>query len=772
VSQAFDDAGRVLAMTDQRGQQTHYEYNLRGELVAVVDALGHRTIYEYDDAGSRIAVTDATGRSTRYAYDLAGRLLTTTLPMGQRMTRSYDAVGNVISTVDYNGDLTLFAYDALDQLVLRTMPAGEVHQFRHALNGSLTALTDSRGTMTVHYDERHRPVVVRQPDGLEIRYAYDSVGNRTAVTTPAGTTRFAYDAANRVSTVDDAAGNRVAFTYNAVGKPTHVEYPGGLSSDFSYDNLNRLTQVLHHRHGTPVASYAYSLGLGGERLQVREGSGRQVDFSYDALGRLVRESVAGGGPAATTEYSYDAVGNRVMRVGSAGVLAYSYDGNHRLTTAGPATFAHDANGNLTARTVAGARTAYSYDVRGHLRQVTTPAGAVTRYSYDALGQRVQRVSPTATTNFLVDPADPSGLSQVLLESDGNGQTTTAYVQVGLVPLSQLHGGQTSFRLTDGQSSTRLLVDSSGSVTDTFTYDAFGNLDSRTGTTPSAFTFNGQEFDAASGFYNLRARQYDPLTGRFTSTDPFPGTEDLPVTLHPYLYARNDPVNFSDPSGETTLTEVMFVANAVLTLATTAYDLYQGNYKAAAVNVAITVVPFGSLFKSAFRGIKLLASSAPKLLTPASTVSSLAPGAVTEIAHLSASAVTETAIGADNIRTAVSMLPEAIPIVERAILAVRGQKELVDLILSNNDDLRRMYQAARRMWEIGYRNSDDYVRFLEQSVGQPGWTAKLCALKAADFVFNGAESSFGGVLSFAIARVLRVHGKTRCGFFGSGGPELP
>ena len=48
---------------------------------------------------------------------------------------------------------------------------------------------------------------------------------------------------------------------------------------------------------------------------------------------------------------------------------------------------------------------------------------------------------------------------------------------------------------------------------------------------------------------MRARWYDPATGRFTTPDPFPGFAALPQTQHPYVYAANNPVNLTDPSGE-------------------------------------------------------------------------------------------------------------------------------------------------------------------------------------------------------------------------------
>ena len=49
-------------------------------------------------------------------------------------------------------------------------------------------------------------------------------------------------------------------------------------------------------------------------------------------------------------------------------------------------------------------------------------------------------------------------------------------------------------------------------------------------------------------YYLRARYYDPSTGRFTSRDPFEGVMREPLSLAKYPYGHGNPVNLTDPSG--------------------------------------------------------------------------------------------------------------------------------------------------------------------------------------------------------------------------------
>ena len=84
---------------------------------------------------------------------------------------------------------------------------------------------------------------------------------------------------------------------------------------------------------------------------------------------------------------------------------------------------------------------------------------------------------------------------------------------------------------------------SGAVTDTYTYDVFGNLFNPTSTgTPSNYLYRGEQYDQDLGLYYLRARNYNPLPGRFMSRDPEDGKPADPRTLHKYLYSGGDPVH--------------------------------------------------------------------------------------------------------------------------------------------------------------------------------------------------------------------------------------
>lgn len=104
---------------------------------------------------------------------------------------------------------------------------------------------------------------------------------------------------------------------------------------------------------------------------------------------------------------------------------------------------------------------------------------------------------------------------------------------------------------DGHGSTRALTDSNGAVTDTYDYDAFGNLLHSTGTTFNEFLFAGEQFDSDLGLYYNRARYLNVSTGRFWTMDTFEGNSLDPLSLHKYGYAESNPVGQVDPSGNQT-----------------------------------------------------------------------------------------------------------------------------------------------------------------------------------------------------------------------------
>ncbi|HLO15314.1 MAG TPA: RHS repeat-associated core domain-containing protein [Anaerolineales bacterium] len=116
--------------------------------------------------------------------------------------------------------------------------------------------------------------------------------------------------------------------------------------------------------------------------------------------------------------------------------------------------------------------------------------------------------------------------------------------------SQTRGTTTRYFLQDGQGSTRALTNTSSpaTVTDSYSYNAFGDLATSSGTTVNSYRYTGQQFDSLTGLYDLRARYYNPALGRFLSQDTYPVEVGNPVELNRYGYTGNNPINGMDPSG--------------------------------------------------------------------------------------------------------------------------------------------------------------------------------------------------------------------------------
>ena len=555
IAMVYDALGRKLSARDQAGLRTDYAYDAVGRLTMVTDALGQSTAYTYDEVGNRISQTDSQGRVTRFEYDGQGRTTRIIRPLGMSLTRRYDAVGNLVALTDFNGDTSRYAYDSDDRLVTKSLPDGRDVHYAYTPDGKRTSATNDRGVTSYRYDLRDRLIEQIEPDGLTLSYTYDANGNRTSVGSPSGTTTYTFDALNRLDTVRAPSGGVTTYTYDAAGNHVATAYPNGVTTSYTYDSLNRLLLLENRKpDASLISAYRYEMDATGKRTQVTDHLRRTTTYGYDTLHRLVSEVTrVPGMPDETVVYTYDAVGNRLSRTDSGGSALYTYDLNDRLLGDGANSFAYDANGNTLTQTNALGTTEFSYDFEDRLTVITKPDGAVIEYGYDVDGRRVESTQAGGVTRFLVDRNRP--FAQVLEERTDDGTLMVSY-EYGKDLIRQQRGGASRVYLYDGLGSTRQLADASGTITDTYDYDAFGVMRASTGATENAYLYAGEQFAAELDGYFLRARYYQPEQGRFLTTDPAPGDLDAPMSLHRYLYTEGDPVNYVDPTGESKLAQVL------------------------------------------------------------------------------------------------------------------------------------------------------------------------------------------------------------------------
>jgi RHS repeat-associated protein len=572
----YDAVNQLVAKIDATGKRTAFQYDPLGRLVGVPMAVGTSdaatTTYRFDEVGNKLAQTDAEGRVTRWSHDNAGRVLSRTLPGGQREVMQYDIVGNLIAHKDFNGAITQFGYDAMNRRTSIDYPNSPDVTIEYARGESRPLrVTDGNGTTQYGYGPRGELTALEFPHGESIAYRYDAAGNRTELTTAFQHLRFAYDDVNRLTAVTDDRGT-TQFEYDAVGNRTAMLRPNGVRTTYAYDALNRLTGLTHTAlSGDLLFSVSYTLNPAGLRIRAeeRDASGvlQTVSYTYDALNRLVAESIIhrDAGRTRTSGWSYDKVGNRTAQTlligGTLITTHYTYDANDRLLTevTGSVTtsYTYDANGNTLTRNGPDGLVEYAYDDANRLVEMRSARGRYT-YGYDSDGLRISETFLPAndtpvSTFYLLDKSQPFAQVIETHVQEGTGpRRLAATYTFGDDLIAQTSDAGTHYVLADGMGSTRLLVDQSGAVTDTFDFDAFGNELARTGNTSVAHLYRGEQYDPNLGFYYLRARYYDAKTGRFPTMDPFGGFDMDPPSLHKYLYAHADPIQNYDPSGRSIL----------------------------------------------------------------------------------------------------------------------------------------------------------------------------------------------------------------------------
>ena len=561
----YDARGRVTVQKDAYGAKTVYTYDGADRLTSVTDALDNTYAYTYDETGSLTSVTDPNGYVTSYEYDRMGRATRVrNQDMPYNITRKYDAAGNITdNTVFYNSTIQ-YKYDSMNRVTRKSYGSGAnayTAEYAYTDDGLLSTVTDNSGTITYTYDEMNGLTGKTLQDGTKLAYTYDTACRLTSVSvykpdgTLYGSTSYEYDLLDRPVKVTDKNGDETCYKYDAAGNRTEMTYPNGAKTQYTYDKVNRLTceKVLDTNENI-VAQYTYTLGANGERTGVKE-TGRTVEYTYDEIGRLTGEKETKGGQVTETLYEYDKNSNRTKKTVNGDATLYSYNSKNQLTSEKikkggteilKASYSYNYTGHQTKKTEDSKTLNYTYDTENRLVRVTDASNAnIEQYTYDWEGNRIQKISENGTVNYIVDTN--CQYAQVIAETDENGNLLTWYTR-GDELISLERAGEKRYYFYDGHGSVRMLADENNSVTDTYEFDAFGNLTARTGVTENAYLYCGEQFDALTGLYYLRARYMDPTNGRFTSMDSYAGALNDPITLHKYLYANANPVTFKDPSG--------------------------------------------------------------------------------------------------------------------------------------------------------------------------------------------------------------------------------
>ena len=511
------------------GSYVAYAYNAEGSLARLSygDSTGELASYrfEYDSLGRliRSAELDADGgtvQRTEHIYDGYNRLSRQSWTLGGKTyTECYsydDATDGSITSFRTTAEQTLhFTYDALRRLQKTTVTDG---------SGTLFTVARSYYTTGGKATTRTEYFNYRMPNGSLIagdRYVYDALGNITelqeaelASGSSARRTkvRYTYDGQNQLRTE-----TRYTYSSNTDTTGTSVTYT------YNYDTAGNLQSV--QKNGATVQTYTYG----------------------DSQWRDLLTKVGG------TTISYDASGNPKNW----------YNG----TTYTGLTW---KNGRQLAQITTGGRTsAYRYDADGI--RTYKKVGSVA-HEYRTLNGKVvyEKIGSGSTAKIMIFSYDAQGRPFAVKYSTNNGGSYITYFYA----LNQQGDVVKIFRSLPSRDSNGNLIGLTEAVYATYTYDAWGNILSQSGSMASAnpLRYRGYYYDTETGFYYLQSRYYDPATRRFINADVYNSTDSSDaVSCNMFAYCGNNPTSRSDETGNFWNFIVGAVVGAVVNAVSTAVD---------------------------------------------------------------------------------------------------------------------------------------------------------------------------------------------------------
>ncbi|WP_321384224.1 DUF6531 domain-containing protein [uncultured Enterococcus sp.] len=558
---SYDAAGRVVLFQDETGNITEYDYLPTGEMILVKDALGNKTTYDYDESGNlttvlqlgnvdqELAEINELNHQTNYTYDLLGNVTSVTDGFGHKEEYVYDENNQLVKRIDKEGYQTQMCYAPNGQL-------SEIHYdddrqvlFQYNELRQLVAIQDWLGKISMDLDALGRIKEVEMPDGQRIGYEWDQFNNRTKLIYPDGKeVKYEYNGSNKLTKLITGE-QEYNYRYDQMGRLIEKQQPNQIVAQYQYDSFNQLTKLIHKQQDTILEKYTYAYDENGNKIstnQFRSGLPKesgQYHYSYDKLQRLTDVEKDG---QSLRNYVYDTFGNRIEKNSSDGRTQYTYNALNQLIREESPTqtksMIYDKRGNLFEEWVDGQfNQQYQYDATNMLAKVVTATEGEAVYQYDGLRNRIGQTivkpnEPLKSIQYVLDLTKPYNN---LLKRKENEETETYLWDQHLLALNE----EEQFLLDDLGSPIRHL--SLSGMQESFAYDEFGQHLTQP---HRVFGFTGYQNDEVSGLNYAQARYYNQAQGRFVSEDNIKGLIEAPMTLNPYTYVWNRPLNLVDLDG--------------------------------------------------------------------------------------------------------------------------------------------------------------------------------------------------------------------------------
>jgi RHS repeat-associated protein len=580
----YDGRGRIASQNSSTGQSISYTYGNRtvssvtngktytktrdawGAIKTSTDPAA--TVgYTYHSSGKPQKIT-AAGITFSMTYYDTGNQQTLSDPNAGTITYTYDAAGRLLTQKDGRGKLTGHVYDALGRIDTLTVD-GAATVYTYGTSGydwlRLTRQQTGDNYIAYSYDRYGRILSEkRQTEGenlLEFSYGYNTQGLLDRITYPGSlVVNRQYDAYGNLKKVLAGAQSIWELT-GATGTVTATQLGGTLTATETRDSKRMLTNLKMQKGSTVLHNMDYVFNGATGNLTSRSGMTGQIEsFLYDDADRLT-----------------------AVRQGGATVMGMDYSSNgniHSKTGLGEYTYGIVRQFFYTRATTAiGAGEYYQLSTRPHAVNFVENIDDLISYSDQSIAytafNKVSSVSETAGTDsyrldILYGP-DQQRWKSSLKKNDAvtrtvlyagdyeviteNGVTRQLYYLGGGDGLAAVYvkqSGQTDriyYACTDHLGSIVKLVDGNGTEVFKASYDAWGKQTVANGTFKFYRGYTGHEHLPELGLINMNGRMYDPVLGRFLSPDPFVQMPDFSQNFNRYSYCLNNPLIYTDPTGE-------------------------------------------------------------------------------------------------------------------------------------------------------------------------------------------------------------------------------
>ncbi|MDT8446659.1 MAG: RHS repeat-associated core domain-containing protein, partial [bacterium] len=438
----YDTSGNLIALEDAKGNRSVLEYDpiYNAYLTSGINALGQRSVREYNAAGQLLVLRDANQNETSYSYDVFGRLTQVNRPDGSYSTKSYSALGDPNTqwtlqrtTSSKPGAPLQMAerteyFDGFSE-VYRTIQSGDQGRLIVAekervlqFGGSIEkkSLPHFQGDPVLWgqttRDLAERPLSILRPDGKTITYAY-GLGQVTMTNAKGQKETRLYDRRGRLVEVKDKAGRSLFYGYDLKGNVTRIDLPNGQQVLQNFDNFGQLRQM----QDPSVGLVSYDYDRNGNKVGVTDNMGRTLRFEFDELNRITRRISADGevtsftyddsampnslgrlskvvDPARTIEFAYDSMGRKSAEAVQFGALPAVFTRNWSYDLAGRAISESFPKFGPAPATVQ----SYDYTPGGNLFQVKVDGQVYAQYDgFSAYGQPSTRTLEPGQTSEVV-----------------------------------------------------------------------------------------------------------------------------------------------------------------------------------------------------------------------------------------------------------------------------------------------------------------------------------------------------------------------------------